>query len=215
MSDGGTQTPTTPVSADKNKVRFGLSKLYIAFISSFDADGVPTYSSPQPIPGAVSLSADSESTETIFWADNTKYYITHASTGGAIECEVAKFSDEILAEMLGDIVDAVGGLIEVNGGIQKQFALMGQLEGDISARRFCYFCCTGSKPNVEAHTTEDSITPSTETMTISTQPVPLSKDGKLMLKYSLAYDESITGNKAAYEGFFNAVYKPTVPSEGA
>lgn len=42
----------------KNKVKFGLNKVYWAKITGYDEDGVPQYAAPVRLPGAVSLSLD-------------------------------------------------------------------------------------------------------------------------------------------------------------
>ena len=60
----------------KNKVKFGLNKVYWAKITGYDEDGVPQYAAPVRLPGAVSLSIDAQNRFTQTTAFTTCVTIT-------------------------------------------------------------------------------------------------------------------------------------------
>jgi len=71
----------------KNKVKFGLNKVYWAKITAWSEDGVPTFAKPVRLLGAVSLSIDANGENEGFYADNTVYYIINNNAGytGSLE----------------------------------------------------------------------------------------------------------------------------------
>lgn len=191
-----------------NKVYFGFSNVHYAILTGVDANGKPTYLEPVAIPGAVSFGPDAESSEYKFYADNTVFYSTYSDNGYSGDLEMAKFPDAFLKETLGWIIDAVGGLIEVTNGAKKPFALLGQVEGDAAGRRFVYYNCTNGKPSSEMNTNEDGLEVKTETMPITCSPIDIDGNGLMATKYAIT---KATDNATVYDGFFDAVYIPTIP----
>ena len=63
----------------KNKVKFGLNKVYWAKITGYDEDGVPQYATPVRLPGAVSLSIDANG-ETERFTQTTVFIICATTT---------------------------------------------------------------------------------------------------------------------------------------
>lgn len=185
----------------KNKVRFGLEQVHIAFI---DGDG--TWENPIAIPGAVNFTANPDGGESTFFADNIKYYTRQTNNGYTGDIEAALFPDEIIAEMLGWEVDSNGMLVEDAEGEPKEFALMGQVQGDAKNRRFVYYRCTAGRPGQTSGTTTDTVTPNTETLSLVI--LPLEHGGKKIVKGVIEPNET---NQAVYNAFFDAV---TLPGAG-
>lgn len=185
------------MSEVKNKIRYGLEQVYIAFAS---AEGWDT---PVPIPGAVNLTVNPEGGESPFYADNIKYYVSHTNNGYTGTLEAALIPDAVLQEMLGWEVDTNGMLVEVADGVAKEFALMGQYQGDAANGRFVYYRCTASRP-ANTHTTKtDAVTPGTQTLNITI--LPYTNEGKKIVKGVMELNAT---NKTAYDAFYTAVTLP-------
>ena len=189
---------------DKNKVKFGLSNVHIAKMI-IGEEGDITYATPFPIKGAVSLSLDAEGDSEPFYADNMKYYESYANNGYTGELEVAKLPEQFYTEILGQKQDTNGGILENINDTISPFAFMYQIEGDQTGTRFCYYNTTVSRPSTEANTTEDTKTPDTETLSITTSARTDTGD----VRYKLPLTDE---NKVAYNAFFDAVPEPTEAS---
>lgn len=183
-----------------NKVKFGLSNVHVAKLMRGEG-GAITYRTPFKIPGAVTLSLDAEGENEPFYADNVKYFESFANNGYSGELEIAKLPDEFLKEILGQTIDSAGGVLETINDVISQFALMYQIEGDVSGTRFCYYNTTASRPSTEANTTEDTKTPNTDTISITTS----AREDNGQVRYKLALS---TTNKTQYDAFFDAVPEP-------
>ena len=186
--------------SEKNKVKFGLSNVHVAKIIKGE-DGTITYDTPFKIPGAVNLSLDAEGDNEPFYADNVKYYESYANNGYSGELEIAKLPDEFLKEILGQTIDSVGGVLETINDVISPFAFMYQIEGDQTGTRFCYYNTTVSRPSTEAATTEDTKTPNTDTLSITTS----AREDNGKVRYKLALSDT---NKTEYDAFFDEVPEP-------
>lgn len=186
------------------KVKFGLSNVHIAKLNRGE-DGEITYGTPFKVPGAVNLSLDAEGDNEPFYADNIKYYESYANNGYSGDLEIAKIPDEFYEQILGQTIDSAGGLVENINDVISPFALMYQIEGDDTGTRFCYYNTTASRPSTEASTTEDTITPNTDTLSITTSA--RETDGAVRYKLPLT-----ATNKTQYNAFFTAV--PEAQPEG-
>lgn len=188
-----------------NKITFGLSNVHIAFFN--EEDTTPTWEAPKPIKGAVRFAPTAEGESSTFYADNMAYYTATSNNGYSAELEMAAIPDDILADMLGWEIDSNGMLVEVADGIQKPFALMFQVEGDVRSRRNVYFNCKASRPSKEHNTKGETIEPNTDVLNLSIQPIEI--EDKKLVKGSMQLNET---NATAYNAFFTAV---TLPELGA
>ena len=186
--------------SEKNKVKFGLSNVHVAKITKGEG-GTITYGTPFKIPGAVNLSLDAEGDNEPFYADNMKYYESYANNGYSGELEIAKIPDEFLKEILGQTIDSAGGVLETINDVISPFAFMYQIEGDQTGTRFCYYNTTVSRPSTEASTTEDTKTPNTDTLSITTS----AREDNGQVRYKLALSDT---NKTEYDAFFDEVPEP-------
>lgn len=185
-----------------NKVTFGLEKVYVAFLDT-DAASPPAWETPIAIPGAVRFTPTAVGEESTFYADNGPYYTATSNNGYTAELEMALVPDAIMAEMLGWEVDSTGMVVEVTDGIQKEFALMGQVEGDEKNRRFIYYSCKASRPAKEHNTKGETIEPATDVLELTILPIEVG--GRRMVKGTM---ELSATNATAYNSFFTAVTLP-------
>ncbi len=185
---------------EKNKIKFGLSNVHIAKQIKGE-DGEITYGTPFKIPGSVNLSLDAEGDNSPFYADNIKFFDSYANNGYSGELEIAKLPDQFLQEILGQTVDSIGGVLETINDKMSPFAFMYQIEGDQTGTRFCYYNTTASRPSTEASTKEDTITPNTDKLSITTS----AREDNGSVRYKLALSDT---NKTQYDKFFDAVPEP-------
>lgn len=180
-----------------NKVKFGLSNVHYSVIT-YGTDGTPTYATPVAIPGAVNLDLSISGSASTFYADNIAYFVSNADAGYEGDLEIALIPDSFRTAVLGETKDASDVFTEYSGGATVEFALLFQFEGDTKKTRHCLYRCTCSKPNVAGATTEDTIEPQTETLTLTAMARP---SDHLMKSRC---DEDST----AYATWFASVYQP-------
>ena len=136
-------------TSKKNKVKFGLQNVYLAKINERgeDPDGnktVPAYDSSKHLPGAVSLSIDANGKAENFYADNGVYYVINNNAGYTGDLEIALITTEFATEILGEILDNNGVLVEKNDTELAQFVLMFEFLGDKHHIRHVMYCCSAS-----------------------------------------------------------------------
>lgn len=152
--------------ADTNKVRFGLSNLYFGTYT-VGTTGTVTLGSPFAVPGAVSLNLDPDTEETVFWADDVKYYVTNADNGFTGEVEVAAFTDEFKTTFMNYLTLADGGIAQIKGMDNKTCYVMFQSEGDAQKRRGILYNVTLGQISRNYQTLEGTKEPQTATLSIT------------------------------------------------
>ncbi len=186
-----------------NKIKYGLSKVYVATVSSVSTTGALTYSTPVAVPGGVSLSLSIQGDTNTFYADNIAYWTATANNGYQGDLEMALIPDTIRQAILGETLDTKGFYVEKSSDAQKEFALLFQFEGDENATRHCLYRCVASRPEVAGSTKEESIEPQTETITITAMPRINDEVVKARCPYSAS-------TSSAYATWYSAVQEPTV-----
>ena len=184
------------------KVKYGLKNVHYAKITEGE-QGAITYGTPKPWPGAVSLSMDAEGELTPFRADNMNYWVASSNNGYSGEFESALIPEDFRTDILAEQKDTNGALLEYADAKPSSFALLFQVENDVNATRFVYYNCTATRPSTEANTTEESIEPQTDTLSLTASPRP---DG--LVKATM--DADGTG----YDSWYTAVYEPTAQAAG-
>lgn len=179
----------------KNKVRYGLENLHFAYMKQ---DG--EWETPIHIPGLVGFNANPDENDVEFYADNIKYYFRKVNNGYTGDVETALIPDEVLAEVLGWIIDSSDVLVEVSDAKARPFALLAQIQGDAKNRRFVYYNCQGGRPGQSSTTQGSSADPQTETMPLEILPIRV---GENYLVKAVAEQGT-----AAYANWFNNVYQP-------
>ena len=184
----------------KNKVKFGLNNVHWAKITQWSADGTtPVYADPVRLPGAVSLSMDANGENEPFYADNCVYYVMNNNSGYEGDLEIALVTTEFATEILGEILDNNGVLVERNDAEPAQFALMFEFEGDKHKIRHCRYCCSASRPATEGQTTEDSKEVKTESLSLTAAALPT---GLVKSKTCESTDET------TYNNWYKMPYNP-------
>ena len=186
-----------------NKILFGIEQLHVAYLSDTAIEGTPAWDAPITIPGVVGFATSPEGDITTFYADNVLYYEADNNNGYTGDIELAKIPDAVLAEILGQLVDTNGMLIESADDVPKKFALMGQMQGDAKNRRFVYYNCKANRPGQENNTKTETTEPDTETLPIIARPV-LSGE-KMLVKGVMELNAT---NQIVYDAFFDAVTLP-------
>lgn len=161
--------------ADSNKVRFGLKNTHYSIITR-DENNVPTFGTPVPIPGSVSLSLSPNGSDPEpFYADDITYYMVPGFNNGYEgTLELAKIPDSFHKDVLGDIEDANGLLLENADAVSKEFALLTEFSGDKMKTRHAIYCCTATRSDFGSSTIEESATPQTETLNLAAIPIEFS-----------------------------------------
>lgn len=182
-----------------NKVKFGLSNVYISKIT-YGADNSVTYATPFALKGGVNLSLEPAGESADFYADNTKYFSDAANQGYTGTLEVALINDDFKEDILGQFKDVNGAYIENKDDTISDFALGCQFEGDTTGTRYWFYQCSVARPSVASQTIETSKTPVTDTLNITISA--RISDGQVK-----AQMEKTDNNTTAYNGFFTTVYE--------
>lgn len=186
-----------------NKVRFGLKNLYYAKWTPAQGSTPASYATPVAIPGAVSISLSPEGNNSDFYADDRKFFTTESNNGYTGDVEVATLPDSFRKDILGELEDSNGKLVETNEVKDNKFALLFEIDGDDKKRRVVFYNCTCARPTVNGQTRGETIEPQTETFTISA----ISNDDGYVKSTALEGTDD-------YAAFFSAVKMPdfTPPS---
>lgn len=188
--------------ADKNKVLFGFSELYIGTYE-VDDQGNVTLGTPYHQKGAVGFSPEASNEEVDFYADNIDYWSEQNAGPRSGDLEVAKFDDEAKVKFFGYKRTGSGGIGEVINPVKPNIYILFQIDGDKeNVRRAMYNGVLGGI-NREYSTTEASREPVTETA-----PVKFVGD----VASGLITDSCKPGD-AGYDTYFTNPVVPSVDSE--
>lgn len=184
-----------------NKVKYGLSNCYYAVLD----ETAGTYGTPVALPGAVNLSLDQQGDTNKFRADNIDYYVSISNNGYEGDLELALIPDSFLTDVMGEVVDATSGIQYENAAAKpKAFALLFQFEGDDKATRHVLYNCKATRPTLASQTTEETIEPVTETISITATARNVTINNEVV---PLVKGKCPEGG-ASYATFFNAVVVP-------
>ncbi|MEE5994497.1 MAG: major tail protein [Oscillospiraceae bacterium] len=117
-----------------------------------------------------------------------------ATFGGAV-------SGVIAMEILGELLDDKGVLVEKNDAELAQFALLFEFEGDKNKIRHVLYCCSASRPKTESSTKEESTEVKTETLSLKSTALP---NGLVKCKTCEKTDET------TYNNWYKSVYIPNI-----
>ena len=182
----------------KNKVKYNLSNVYWALLTISSA-GEISFGTPQPLPGAVSLSLEANGEPSIFYADGYAFFTVSNNQGYEGDFELAMLTDAFRTGVLKETMDDNNVLIEDSSVQTAQFALLFQFDGDVKKIRHVMYNCTANRPTIESKTKESDIEVQTEKLTITAAPL---EGGYVKARTS---DDTTS---EIYENWFNAVYLP-------
>lgn len=182
----------------ENKVRFGLKNVYYAVLTESSDNTNNTYATPVAVPGAVTLTMDSNGTDGTFYADNVAYYKTFANNGYSGELEMARVNDAMLKDVWGMTVE--GGILTEKTGIQpKPFALLFQIEGDQKEElHVLYRVVPTSKPSMGSQTVGEEVEPVTQTFSFDALPLVTGPSYQAGLIQGKTIDTTSTATRTAW-----------------
>ena len=134
-------------------------------------------------------------------SDDIVYYVISNNSGYEGDLEIALIPTDFSTDILGEILDSNGVLVERNDDEVSQFALLFEFTGDKRKIRHVLYCCSASRPATEGQTTEDSKEVKTETISIKASALP---NGLVKAKTCESTDAS------TYDGWYKNVYTPAV-----
>lgn len=156
-----------------NKVRFNLKNVHYATQTPGEDGGIPTFGTPVPIPGAVSLSLTAQGSTTPFYADGMVYYSTSSNNGYQGDLTIALIPDSFAKEILKEVEDETAKTLSEYNDVQPEmFALLFEFEGDVRAIRHVLYNCKATRPSLNGQTSTETIEPQTDTLTLSATPLP-------------------------------------------
>lgn len=187
----------------ENKVQFGLKNVHFAPYTV--TNGVITYDTPVPIPGAVSLTNEPRGEMTEFYADDMLYYSATNNQGYDGTLAIANIPESFATDVLGEELDSTDGVLnELANAKGKPFAFLFEFDGDVNATRHVMFNCTASRPNISSSSKSNSTEPNTNELKYVASPIEL--DGKSLVKTKTTSSTTPT----IYDNWFNQVYRKVV-----
>lgn len=182
----------------ENKVRFGLKNVYYAVLTESSDNTNNVYATPVAVPGAVTLTMDSNGTDGTFYADNVAYYKTFANNGYSGELEMARVNDAMLKDVWGMTVE--GGILTEKTGIQpKPFALLFQIEGDQKEElHVLYRVVPTSKPSMGSQTVAEEVEPVTQSFSFDALPLVTGPSYQAGLIQGKTIDTTSTETRTAW-----------------
>ena len=183
------------------KVLFGLKNVHYA---KYDA-ATGEYGSWKPIPGAVSLSADSDATQNDFYADDVVYATISATAKETGSIEFAAITPDMYTDLFGYFYDATTGMYsQSTEPVTDTFAIGYEVSGNSGKMRGVRYNVTFTAPSQAANTMTDSTNPDTVTVNYTAIGRDFVVDG--VTKNVLKSHVEETG--ACYDDFFTNVITP-------
>ena len=189
----------------KNKIKFGLKNVYRANVV-VDDDGNVMYDTPVRVPGAVTLTLNTNVVSTDIPADDLDAYATLSKDNGYTgSIEFANLSDEDRVEILGNSLDENGVLIENEDDRPNEQALLFEINGDAAKKRHVLYNVLMTKPAVNAKTGKE---PQSDTLDLRARPAVDTGN----IKASVPNDAE---HKNVYDTWYEEVYVSTKTSSEA
>ena len=189
-----------------SKVLFNLKNAHYAVMTNGNVanDGTATYGEMKPFKGAVSIGLDPQGSVDPFYADGIQYYTSSQNNGYQGDFVCAKIPEDFAKEVLPNILDANGVLVEDANAEPVHFAFAFQFDGDEKGRYHIFYNCIAQRPAVEGQTDEDSKNIQTPTLTLTAATIYNASLEKNIVKAST--DDSTP--TTVINDWFNQVYVP-------
>ena len=183
---------------ESNKVKYNLKNAHYALLT-IGEDNTPSFGTPVPMPGSVSISLDANGEPENFYADGIAYYVINNNMGYEGDLELELIPESFRTDVLKEELDGNGVLIENSDVELANFALLFEFDGDIKHIRHVLYNCSASRPGIEGQTNEDTKEVQTETLTIKATPLP---GGMVKAKTGNTTDAT------TYDNWYKSVYMP-------
>lgn len=183
-----------------NKITYGIKNLHYA--KKTVDDGTVSYATPVPIPGATEIAMPPVGETVKVYADNIVYVKVLVNQGYDGNISVFELPESFLTDILGEIKDTNGMMVENAQAELGEFALLGEFATDtLETKKFVFYNCTAGRPEINKATKEESIDPSPLSVPIVATPL----EGTEIIKASIV---GTTENKT-WEDWYKAVTMPT------
>ena len=179
-----------------NKVKFGFKNCYYAPIKSDN-----TYDTPVKLDGAVSMSLSPSGDTTEFYADDSLYFSDVNNNGYEGTLELALVPDDFKIACLGATQDTNGVLVENANAVNTPFALLCEFTGDDKARRFAFYNCMASRPDLNSTTKGENLEVQSETLNLTIRP-----NANGIVKAETGPDT----DTSTFEGWYSSVYSASI-----
>lgn len=178
-----------------NKVKFGFKNCYYAPVTQSG------YGTPVKLDGAVSMSLSPSGDTTEFYADDSLYFSDVNNNGYEGTLELALVPDDFKIACLGVTKDANGVLVENANAVNTPFALLCEFTGDEKARRFAFYNCMASRPDLNSTTKGETLEVQSETLNLTIRP-----NANGIVKA----DTGAETGTATYDAWYSSVYTASI-----
>lgn len=151
------------------KVKFGFKNAYYSKLN-VSPTGVVTYGTPKQLNGAVSMTLSPAGNEVEFYAEDGLYYSDSANNGYDGTLELGLIQEDFLKDILGEEVDSNNVLQEKVNTSTSPFALLCEFTTDDGNKKFCFYNCTASRPELASKTKGESKEVQTESLSLKIRP---------------------------------------------
>jgi len=183
-----------------SKIKYGLKNVHYAIVTETTdpstGETTSTYGTVKAWPGAVNMSLEAQGEDTPFYADDSVYYMLGNNAGYQGDFESALIPEDVEVSVMGQTKDTKDVIIEKSDDVKKYVALMFEFTLDASGRRYCFYRCSLSRHAIASGTTNESIEPQTDTVTITSTARP---DDNAIKAYADKASE-------AYADWYTSVY---------
>lgn len=146
------------------KVVYGLKNVHYAIYTPGESGAAGTYGAWKSIPGAVSLTADADTTQNDFYADDVVYATISASSKETGTIEFACITDEMYTDLFGYSNDTTSGLTyQPTDPMSVTVALGYEVSGNEGKMRGVRYNVQFTDPSQSSNTMTDSTNPDTVT----------------------------------------------------
>lgn len=175
-----------------NKVKFGLKNVHVWPITTDTAESV-VFGEVIKVPGAVNLSLDAEGDSNEFYADDVVYWSEFSNNGYSGDLEIALIPEDFEVEILGNVRDSNGAIIEKADAKSVPYAMAFEFDGDQNKTRHILYHVTSSRPSIQGQTKESQTNPTTDTISMKAIAATDTKAVKAKLaEGQTGYDEFFT-----------------------
>lgn len=195
----------------ENKVSYGLKNVH--YVPYKVTDGVVTFKTPIPMPGAVELTNEPRGDLIEFYADDMLYYSADNNQGYEGTLNIATIPEQFAIDALGEQLDETDGVLnELADAKGQPFALLFEFDGDVKATRHVMYNCSASRPNISSKSKTNSAEPNTNELKFVASPLILASGGRPMVKTKTTAKTT----QAIYDNWYKEVYvKKTAAPKGA